>query len=154
MGLVSVSSHNIITASMKTVVHTVSPAQREQIYQRLRDELERVPGVRFTYLYGSLLESDRIHDVDVGLFLNETTAAHNTSLLDHLSMTLRAAVNVPVDIRVLNDAPLSFLYHALRGRLLSCRDETFLTDLMEDVARRYLDLAPILRISTKDAFAA
>ncbi len=154
MGLVSVSSHNIITASMKTVVHTVSPAQREQIYQRLRDELERVPGVRFTYLYGSLLESDRIHDVDVGLFLDEITAAHNTSLLDHLSMTLRAAVNVPVDVRILNDAPLSFLYHALRGRLLSCRDEAFLTDLMEDVARRYLDLAPILRISTKDAFAA
>ncbi len=95
---------------MKTVVHTVAPAQREQIYQRLRDELERVPGVRFTYLYGSLLESDRIHDVDVGLFLDETTAAHNTSLLDHLSMTLRAAVNVPVDVRILNDA--------LRGRLL------------------------------------
>jgi uncharacterized protein len=139
---------------MKEIVHLVSPAQREQIYLRLRKELEGVPGVRFAYLYGSLLDSDRIHDVDVGLFLNGTTTAHNTTLLDHLSLTLRAAANMPLDIRVLNDAPLSFLYHALQGRLLSCRDEAFLTDLMEDVARRYLDLAPILRISTKDAFAA
>jgi hypothetical protein len=139
---------------MNTIVHTASPVQREQIYLRLRDELERVPGVRFAYLYGSLLESDRIHDVDVGLFLDETTAAHPSSLLDNLSVALRDAVNVTVDVRVLNEAPLSFLYHALRGRLLSCRDEAFLTDLMEDVARRYLDLAPILRISTKDAFAA
>jgi uncharacterized protein len=139
---------------MKEIVHLVSPAQREQIYLRLRKELEGVPGVRFAYLYGSLLDSDRIHDVDVGLFLNGTTTAHNTTLLNHLSLTLRAAASVPIDIRILNDAPLSFLYHALQGRLLSCRDEAFLTDLMEDVARRYLDLAPILRISTKDAFAA
>jgi predicted nucleotidyltransferase len=139
---------------MKTIVHTVSPTQREQIYLRLRDELEREPGVRFAYLYGSMLESDRIHDVDVGLFLDETVAARKANLLDDLSVTLRAAVNVPVDIRVLNEAPLSFLYHVLRGRLLSCRDEAFLTDMMEDVARRYLDLASFLRISTKDAFAA
>ena len=139
---------------MKTIVHTVSPTQREQIYLRLRDELEREPGVRFAYLYGSMLESDRIHDVDVGLFLDETVAARKANLLDDLSVTLRAAVNVPVDIRVLNEAPLSFLYHVLRGRILSCRDEAFLTDMMEDVARRYLDLASFLRISTKDAFAA
>jgi uncharacterized protein len=139
---------------MKTIAHTVSPAQREQIYLRLRDALAREPGVRFAYLYGSMLESDKIHDVDVGLFLDETTAAHQASMLDNLSVTLRTAINVPVDIRVLNEAPVSFLYHALRGRLLSCRDDAFLTDLMEDVARRYLDLAPFLRISTKDAFAA
>lgn len=139
---------------MKTIVHTVSPAQREQIYLRLRNELEREAGVRFAYLYGSVLESDRIHDVDVGLFLDETAAARKSSVLGNLSMALRAAVKVPVDIRVLNEAPLSFLYHVLRGRLLSCRDEAFLTDMMEDVARRYLDLAPLLRISTKDAFAA
>lgn len=144
----------ILATRMNTIVHTVSPAQREQIYLRLRHELARVPGVRFAYLYGSFLESDRIHDVDVGLFLDEPVTAHQTGLLDSLSVTLRAAVHLPVDLRILNDAPLTFLYHALRGRLLSCRDEAFLTDLIEDIARRYLDLAPFLRISTKDAFAA
>jgi uncharacterized protein len=144
----------LLTARMKMLAHTVLPAQREQIYLRLRDELEREPGIRFAYLYGSLLESDRIHDVDVGIFLGETAAACKTRLLDNLSVTLHAAVDLPVDLRVLNEAPLSFLYHALRGQLLLCRDEAFLTDLMEDVARRYLDLAPLLRISTKDAFAA
>ncbi len=139
---------------MKTILHTVSPTQREEIYLRLRDVLAQVPDVRFTYLYGSILESDRIHDVDIGIFLDETAVTHQSSILDNLSTTCRAAANVPVDIRILNDAPLSFLYHVLRGRLLSCRDEAFLTDMMETIARRYLDLAPFLRISTKDAFAA
>jgi hypothetical protein len=86
--------------------------------------------------------------------LRERSYAHQSSLLDHLSVTLSAAIYVPIDLRALNDAPLSFLYHVLRGQLLLCRDETFLTDLMEDAARRYLDLAPFLRMSTKDAFAA
>ena len=75
-------------------------------------------------------------------------------MIDALSVKLSAAVGLPVDIRVLNEAPLPFLYHVLRGRLLLCRDETFLTDMLEDVARRYLDLAPLLRNATKDAFAA
>lgn len=110
--------------------------------------------MRFAYLYGSVLESDRIHDVDVGLFFDEMTIAHQSSLLDHLSVTLSAAIPVPIDLRVLNDAPLSFLYHVFRGQLLLCHDEAFLTDLMEDVARRHLDLMPFLRMSTKDAFAA
>ncbi|MDH5640179.1 MAG: nucleotidyltransferase domain-containing protein, partial [Nitrospira sp.] len=72
----------------------------------------------------------------------------------HLSETLAAAVGLPVDIRVLNEAPLSFLHHVLRGQCLQCRDEVLLADMIEDVARRYLDLAPLLRSSTKDAFAA
>lgn len=59
-----------------------------------------------------------------------------------------------MDVCVLNEAPLSFVYHVLRGRLLVCRDEECLTEILEDVARRYLDLAPLLRQGTKDAFAA
>lgn len=139
---------------MKTALHTIRPEQREDVLMKLRVELERVSGLRFAYMYGSVLESDRIHDVDVGICLDETAVAQQKDLVDALSVKLSAAVRLPVDIRVLNEAPLSFLYHVLRGRLVLCRDETFLTDMLEDVARRYLDLAPFLRNSTKDAFAA
>jgi predicted nucleotidyltransferase len=92
--------------------------------------------------------------VDIGLFLDDTVVAQQAQIVETLSAKLTAAVRLPVDVRVINDAPLSFLYHVLRGRLLLCRDEGFLTDMLEDVARRYLDLAPLLRSSTKDAFAA
>ncbi|MFO0699357.1 MAG: nucleotidyltransferase domain-containing protein [Nitrospira sp.] len=139
---------------MKTVVYTVSSEQREALSKHLRRHLEREQGVRFAYLYGSVLESDRVHDLDVGVFLDDTAVPQQATIADHLSSTLTATVGLPVDIRVLNDAPLSFLYHALQGHLLLCRDETFLTDMLEDVPRRYLDLAPLLRTSTKDAFAA
>lgn len=101
-----------------------------------------------------MLESDRVHDVDVGLFLDGRAVPGQATIADSLSAKLTAAVGLPVDVRILNEAPLSFLYHVLLGQLLLCQDEAFLTDMMEDVARRYLDLAPLLRSSTKDAFAA
>ena len=139
---------------MKTALHIIRPEQREDVLVKLRLELEGVSGLRFAYVYGSVLESDRVHDVDVGMFLDDPMVAQQMNMMDALSVTLSAAVGFPVDIRVLNEAPLPFLYHVLRGRLLLCRDETFLTDMLEDVARRYLDLAPFLRNGTKDAFAA
>ncbi len=139
---------------MKTVAYTVSPEQREALSHQLREQLQREPGVRFAYLYGSVLESDRVHDVDVGLFLDDRAVPQKAAIVDGVSTKLTAAVGLPVDVRVLNGAPLSFLYHVLRGQLLLCQDEAFLTDMIEDVARRYLDLAPFLRSSTKDAFAA
>jgi uncharacterized protein len=139
---------------MKTVLHTIRPEQREDVLAKLRVELAKVSWLRFAYVYGSVLESDRVHDVDVGVFLDDPIVAQQMNMMDTLSVTLSAAVGFPVDIRVLNEVPLPFLYHVLRGRLLLCRDETFLTDMLEDVARRYLDLAPFLRNGTKDAFAA
>ena len=144
----------VVGDTMKTALHTIRPEQREDVLVKLRAGLERVSGLCFAYVYGSVLESDRIHDVDVGIYLDTTAVAHKTGMVDALSVELSAAVGLPGDIRVLNEAPLSFLYHVLRGRLVLCRDETFLTDMLEDVARRYLDLAPLLHSSTKDAFAA
>jgi len=139
---------------MKTVLHTIRSDKRKAVLVKLRLELERAPGLRFAYVYGSVLAVDKVHDVDVGVFLDDMAVAQQMNMMDTLSVTLSAAVGLPVDVRVLNEAPLTFLYHVLRGRLLLCRDETFLTDMLEDVARRYLDLAPFLRNATKDAFAA
>lgn len=139
---------------MKTALHMIRPERREDLLMELRSELERVPGLRFAYVHGSVLDSDRVHDVDVGVFLDETVIAQQMDMVDALTVKLSAAVGFPIDIRVLNEAPLSFLYHVLRGRLVLCRDENFLTDMLEDVARRYLDLAPFLHNSAKDAFAA
>jgi predicted nucleotidyltransferase len=151
---VATGSLDIAENSMKTVAYTVGPAQREDLQVTLRIGLEQEPAVRFAYLYGSVLESDRIHDVDVGVFLDDPAVQRQAAIIGNLSAKLTSAVGIPIDVRVLNEAPLSFLYHVLRGRLLLCRDEGFLTDLIEDVARRYLDLAPLLSRSTKDAFAA
>lgn len=139
---------------MKRTRYRIQPEAREALVCRLTAELEKEPAVGFAYLHGSLLDSETVHDVDVGLYLRETDAERGSVIASELSARLTVAAGLPVDIRVLNEAPLSFVYHVLRGRLLVCRDEDLLTAMLEDVARRYLDLAPLLHQGTKDAFAA
>lgn len=139
---------------MKDTRYIIQPTAREALICCLADELGKEPGVGFAYLHGSLLDSDTVHDVDVGLYLREPMAGASASVASELSSRLTAMARIPVDVRVLNDAPLAFVYHVLRGRLLVCHDEELLSAILEDVARRYLDLAPLLRQGTKDAFAA
>lgn len=139
---------------MKCTQYRIESETRESLVRRFAEELENEPTVRFAYLYGSVLDSDTVHDVDVGLYLRESEAESSAATALNFSNRFTAVAGMPVDVRVLNEAPLSFVYHVLRGRLLLCRDEDFLTEILEDVARRYLDLAPLLRQGTKDAFAA
>lgn len=139
---------------MKRERHTIQRETCDTLLRRLAAELEKESVVSFAYVYGSLLDTDTVHDIDIGLYLRKPMSDSASAMALDLSTRLTALVGMPVDVRVLNEAPLSFLYHVLRGRLLVCHDEDLLTAMLEDVARRYLDLAPFLRQGTKDAFAA
>jgi len=91
--------------------------------------------------------------VDVAVCLADDVAAAGAERQIELSERLSRRVGVPVDVRALDDAPLSFRFHALRGRLLLCRDDERLAQMIEETTRRYLDIEPILRIATREAFA-
>ena len=75
------------------------------------------------------------------------------AVADRLAPRLAARLGMPVDVRVLNQAPVTFLFHVLQGRLLLSREPDFLTDLIERTARTYLDVEPVLRRATREAFA-
>lgn len=99
------------------------------------------------------MDSEWVHDVDVGLYLDDSQLPRRSELSCALADRLSNVIQIPVDVRILNNAPISFLFHVLRGHLLFSRNEERLTDLLEEVPRRYLDIAPLLRRYTKVAFA-
>lgn len=105
----------------------------------------------YAYLHGSFLDQPAFHDVDIGVQVLQDDVATPVAL--ELTARLSTVVGVPIDVRPLNGAPLPFRFHALRGRLLMCRDDAQLAEAIEDTTRRYLDLAPILRIAAREAFA-
>ena len=131
----------------------VDARQREDIAQRLAMALDDEPGVVFAYLHGSFVSQPAFRDVDVAVCLADDVAAAGAERQIELSERLSRRVGVPVDVRALDDAPLSFRFHALRGRLLLCRDDERLAQMIEETTRRYLDIEPILRIATREAFA-
>lgn len=126
---------------------------RHRIEQRLAAELASDRNVSFAYLYGSFLESQPFHDVDVGVYLENVRADELSATALDLAQRLSDRAPIPVDVRILNVAPVSFLYHVLRGQLVFCRDDAVLVEIMERTVSRYLDIAPLLRRGTQEAFA-
>lgn len=133
--------------------YSFNPNTRQSLVERLAGEVAKAPEIVFAYVYGSVLDSALVHDVDVGLYLDDSHLPRRSEILGALSHRLSAAIELPVDVRLLNAAPVSFLFHVLRGRLLLSRDEELLTNLLEEIPRRYLDIAPLLRQATKEAFS-
>ena len=132
-------------------IYELAASERARIHHLLAAELARELDVAFAYLYGSFAESQSFHDIDIGVYLDGL--ANSSERQGALTERLSSLLKMPADVRVLNDAPVTFLYHVLRGELLFSRDDLLLAAVMEDTFRRYLDIAPLLRHSMKEAFA-
>lgn len=110
--------------------------------------------MEFAYLYGSFIEDLPFHDVDLGVYVAEIKESEATSYAIILAQMLSSKLQVPIDVRVLNFAPVAFLYHLLRGELISERNEEVRSQVVERTVQKYLDLQPILYKSMKEAFAS
>nr|HID15152.1 nucleotidyltransferase domain-containing protein [Anaerolineae bacterium] len=123
--------------------------RRADLRQDLRATLESHQEIAFAYLYGSFLDEDLpYHDVDVAVYLNPAWAS-GRDLFEYemaLSVDLTLALHVPVDVHVLNRAPLGFQHSVFhRGEVLFSRDDKTLTDLIEQVGLAYMEFAYYVR---------
>ena len=135
-------------------LYRAAPAERERITRTLAAALAAEPDLECAWLHGSFLSGGAFHDVDVGVRMNAAPGVRFRRGLD-LAVRLDRATGFPVDVRILDDAPVPFLFHVFRaGRLLFSRDEERLADLMERTVREYLDMEPLLRRATIEAYGA
>lgn len=135
-------------------LYRAEAAERAKMVRALTAALETEPDVVFAYLHGSFLTEDGFHDIDVGIQLATPSDRRLTRSLD-LATRLTREAGFPVDVRLLDGASLAFRFHVLRtGRLLLTRDDELLADCMERTMREYLDIAPLLRRATVEAFGA
>jgi uncharacterized protein len=130
-------------------VHQLGAAARERVFARLEAHLGMRSDIVFALVYGSFVGDLAFRDIDVGIW---TTDAADPDLELELSSSLSRDLDLPVDVRRVNEAPVPFLFHVLRGRVVAVRDEERLASLMERIARDYHDRSPLLRRATREAF--
>jgi predicted nucleotidyltransferase len=121
----------------------------ERVCWALADALASNPQVAFAYLYGSFAERLPFRDIDVGVYLAQGATRdpdEELAMADALSRLLA----LPVDVRIVNGAPPTFLVQVLRGVRLVCRDEELLADVTEQTMRQYFDIEPVLRWATRE----
>lgn len=132
--------------------HVVAPAQKQELKARLRERLAARPEVRFAYLHGSFLERETLGDVDVAVSveLGSLPGADVTACELALEGVLEQGLGVPVDVRILEDAPVTFQYAATCGETLVVRDPEAWAAFRERTWSAYLDFAPLREEALRD----
>jgi predicted nucleotidyltransferase len=130
--------------------------KRSSLIEALRNHLEARPEILFAYLHGSFLTGGPYRDIDVAAWVDPTGGRDRCSgryALD-LSVVLHLALGEPVDVQVLNDAPLAVRYHALKGQPLVVRDWDFLDQVRARTWDDYFDFLPFARQYLREVLSA
>jgi uncharacterized protein len=130
-----------------------SPDEREQLVQEIVPLLRAREEVLFAYLHGSFITGEVFRDVDLALYVTVKPGADATLRRYEIDIGVdfTSKMRTPIDVRVLNDAPLSFRYHVLKGRLLFTRDDEFLDLYRARTWDEYCDFAPFARRYLREA---
>lgn len=118
--------------------------ERDKLLNLLRRRLEGLKDVLFAYVHGSFVEKPQFRDLDIALWIKDPRRAFYYTV--DFSAALEVDFKLPIDIHVLNEAPLPFKYRIFRrGKLLFSKDEKLRTRLIDETFRTYWDLKVMIR---------
>ena len=111
--------------------YKMSFEERGRLLDELKKILEGVKGILFAYVYGSFIKKELFRDIDIAIWIkdNEDPFKYEVDL------------KVPVDIHVLNKAPITFKHVVFtEGKLLFSMDEKTRIEVVDETIRQYIDL--------------
>jgi predicted nucleotidyltransferase len=132
---------------------------RETTIHTMARVLRAHPEIVFAYLHGSFLTGNQPRDVDLAVFAVTSTfqaleQTHQVTmeLTIPLEMEIQEAIGLPVDLQVLNQAPLEFRCRVVdHGQLLLDRDPNLREDFELLTRKEYWDFRPILEEHLQEA---
>ena len=128
---------------------------KAEIIGILSQTLSQRNEILFAYLHGSFLESKTFQDIDVAVYLEETTK-HDINIIEYeiaLSLLVEKQLRMAADVKALNWAPLSFRYNVSRGLLLLSRDELKREDFLCATWMEYFDFLPISKTYVREVLS-
>lgn len=121
-----------------------SAREKESLGAQLAERLARHPEVLFAYLHGSFIGEGPFRDIDLAVYVASGSVPPDRLRWYEceLATELESRARIPVDVRILNDAPLAFRYQVLKGKALMARDAELLEEFRARTWDDYLDFAP------------
>ena len=115
--------------------------------EAIKAVLEMQPEILFAMLYGSATETPKFRDLDVGLYVDreQVPASAEIDYAFNLAERLTEQIAYPVDVRVINNAPLGFRYNVSRGQALVINHSEIYYHFLERTWDEYFDFEPIAR---------
>ncbi|RLG42404.1 MAG: nucleotidyltransferase domain-containing protein [Thermoproteota archaeon] len=132
---------------------SLSKEKRSEILEKLRRSLEDLGSIVFAYVHGGFIEREFFRDLDLALWVEDLSNSLKYAV--DLSVKLRIKLGIPVDVQVLNEAPLPFKYHVFtEGTLVISRDEDLRSRVVDVTIREYLDFKKLKEVSRKTSSLA
>lgn len=127
--------------------YRLTPREKARVTVALRDLLAFREEVLFAYLHGSFVSGNKFRDIDVAVYLDHGRWTRRDSLQyqANLARDLSRALRLPVDVTVLNVAPLGLRHDAVSGRVLICREDGTRAHFADRVSRHYEQIRKLAR---------
>lgn len=117
-------------------LNKVDKETRQRIVEDLNGRLSSIKGLVFAYLHGSFAEGGNFRDIDIAIYTS--FPARELEFESDLSYELTEKTGYPVEIKVINKAPVAFQMAVLRkGRVLFSTSDEIRTDFIENAGRRF-----------------
>ena len=130
--------------------HSLEPIQKKNIMKDIVSALTKHDEIVLAYVFGSFVQSDKFSDIDLGILIKEKLDTPMDMELN-LEIALEDIVHYPVDVRILNHAPISFCQNVIRhGRVVLERDANLRADFTGNILKQYFDFAPFRRRYLKE----
>jgi predicted nucleotidyltransferase len=118
----------------------LSIKEREVLIKKISDILKRKKYILFAYIFGSFASEDSFQDVDIGIFISGVKDRSPLRLELETEGELEDAIHIPVDVRIINNAPLSFIYNILKNKIVIVdNDKSLRADFEGLIYKKYFD---------------
>ena len=122
---------------------TLSRSEKEKVIQIISSHFfQQYDEIFAVYIFGSFISERHFSDIDIGII----TAMDLSKPLDFelkLENRLEKLIKYPVDVRILNRAPISFSQNVFRtGRVIIDRNPNMRADFEGRILKQYFDFSP------------
>lgn len=125
---------------------TLSYAEKDALIKNLSDLLSREDQILFAYLHGSFVTDELFNDLDIAIYCKEMPAVEMLDYELRLEEKLERHLKIPVDLKSLNNAPVSFCYMVLKkGINIVVSDDKRRVGFEMRTYRKYFDFQPYRR---------
>jgi hypothetical protein len=119
--------------------------EKNVIISKLRAFIELRDEIIFAYIHGSFPEGLPYSDIDIALYVDGRAISGDEAIDYGIRISAQAEIETgisPLDIKVINYAPVGFQYYATKGILLFSRNDELRCDFLEKTWKIYFDLLP------------
>ena len=128
---------------MENRYYEILADEKRAVVEKIKAYLQSRPDIVFAYLHGSFLSGGRFKDIDIAVYLKPPFASSLQVELDMEAELGKKVKRYPVEVRVLNHAPLSFRYNVIKhGEPIVVADDDLRCDFIEATLSHYFDFAP------------